>query len=337
MSHDPDTASARAMEPGDRCATPLTVSAQPACGPALGHFAWGADEPVTTGALRTGQRWLGGDFRAEYWHAAPVVERSANGALAWSASGGLVMVSQARTLAPDTDARAATEAMYRELLTLLRARGYPYLLRVWNLIPQLNAGSGDAERYRRFCVGRDAALQATGLAPSDLGAATAVGSQGRQLLIHALGARHPGVAIENPRQVSAYRYPRAYGPSRPAFARALALPRSACGWALMVSGTASIVGHESQHPDDLSAQVEEMRCNVETLLRAAAEQLAAPGLAQLHRASLVRVYVRRAGDWPAVAAQLRAAWPGVPLAGLEAEICRRELLVEVEVFHPEAA
>ncbi|MNR56759.1 hypothetical protein D3C85_1774000 [compost metagenome] len=49
--------------------------------------------------------------------------------------------------------------------------------------------------------------------------------------------------------------------------------------------------------------------------------------------SVLKVYVRRAEDLPAVAAQM-AALPGAPAyVVLHAEVCRAELLVEIEGLH----
>jgi len=332
MTSDSGSVPASTPRPDTPLRVRLAVTPEAGGGPALARFPFDA-AGGGAGDLATDQRWLGGDYSREYWHAGPVVERGEGDGLQWSASAELLLVSLAVANSGDADPAAASEDGYRRLIACARRLGYPQFLRIWNFIPQINHGRGDDERYRRFCVGRTAALQAAGLASSELGAATAVGIHGHHLHLHALAGRGPGVAIENPRQVSAYRYPRAYGPSRPAFARALALPLEPEGAALMVSGTASIVGHESRHPRALEPQIDEMQRNVETLVEAAAARLERPGLARLGGNTLVRVYVRRSADWPLIAERLRTAWPRVHLVGLEAEICRRELLVEVELFH----
>ena len=61
-------------------------------------------------------------------------------------------------------------------------------------------------------------------------------------------ATRPAARVENPRQVSAWRYPRQYGRTPPSFARAMMLPAQD---ALAISGTAAVVGHASAHHDDL--------------------------------------------------------------------------------------
>ena len=121
--------------------------------------------------------------------------------------------------------------------------------------------------------------------------------------------------IENPRQVSAYRYPREHGPASPSFSRAALGPDHT----LFVSGTASIVGHVSRHHSDPLAQLDETLRNLQAL-NALPES----------RSDLLKVYVRD----PVHAALIRQrllAWsaPQQTLL-LSADICRRELLLEIE-------
>jgi len=139
---------------------------------------------------------------------------------------------------------------------------YRHLQRIWNYLDDINTGAGDDERYRVFCSGRSAGLTALGL--ERFPAATAIGRRdgSHRLQVYWLAARSAGLALENPRQVSAYRYPRRYGPVAPGFSRAMLAP----GIGLLISGTASVVGHASHHPGDLVAQLEETVNNLQTVL-----------------------------------------------------------------------
>src|SRR4029453_9385002 len=85
--------------------------------------------------------------------------------------------------------------------------------------------------------------------------ATCVGHQRTTHILQVfwLAGKVPGTSLENPRQVSAYHYPRVHGPTSPTFARALIAPDQTG----LISGTASIVGHASQHHDDPMEQLEE--------------------------------------------------------------------------------
>jgi chorismate lyase/3-hydroxybenzoate synthase len=127
--------------------------------------------------------------------------------------------------------------------------------------------------------------------------------------------------VENPRQVSAWRYPRQYGRTAPSFARAMILPARD---ALAISGTAAVVGHASAHQDDLDAQLEETLTNLEALLASA-------GMAAgFDTHSPLKTYVRHAADAPRVRAFLQRRLPGVPVLLLHGDICRSELLVEID-------
>jgi chorismate lyase/3-hydroxybenzoate synthase len=232
---------------------------------------------------------------------------------------------------PDGGILHASAHAYAALVAFWRDSDYPHLLRIWNYFDAITLGEGDSERYRQFCVGR-----VQGLGDVDtrtLPAATAIGSRdGRRVLqVYWLAAREPGLPLENPRQVSAYRYPREYGPQSPTFARALLPPSPRVP--LLLSGTASIVGHASQHADSLRAQLDETLTNLDSLLGAARER--APMLSpHLDGTSRLKVYVRGAADADAVAAQLEARLgTRVPWLMLHADVCRRELLVEIEGMH----
>ncbi|MEX2575754.1 MAG: class I SAM-dependent methyltransferase, partial [Halofilum sp. (in: g-proteobacteria)] len=277
--------------------------------------------------------WLGGDLQHECWQAPEPIERGESEGLLWATADGLLMLSLTQPVPREADLAEPTRLAYRRLVQFAWEQGYPALLRLWNYVPHINAGSGDAERYRRFCVGRNIALEEESIAERELCAATAVGTHGERLLVHALAGRIPGIPVENPRQVSAYRYPRIYGPRSPSFARATALERPGGNQALLISGTASIVGHRSLHVGDAGAQLNETVCNLDTLLGEAAQQLDNPGLARFGERSLLRAYLRDRQWGPAVAQRLGEQWPAAHVAILEADICRSDLLVEIEAYH----
>ena len=266
----------------------------------------------------------------EVWRSAGPVATGREGAIRYSHDGAL-MFGVLEWEEPDGGILHASAHAYAALVAFWRDSDYPHLLRIWNYFDAITLGEGDSERYRQFCVGR-----VQGLGDVDtrtLPAATAIGSRdGRRVLqVYWLAAREPGLPLENPRQVSAYRYPREYGPQSPTFARALLPPSPRVP--LLLSGTASIVGHASQHADSLRAQLDETLTNLDSLLGAARER--APTLSpHLDGTSRLKVYVRDATDADAVAAQLEAGLgTRVPWLMLHADVCRRELLVEIEGMH----
>jgi chorismate lyase / 3-hydroxybenzoate synthase len=219
---------------------------------------------------------------------------------------------------------------YRRLLVQVRALGYPHLLRVWNYFPHITRESGGLERYQRFCAGRHQAL-AEDLSnfPRTLPAGTAVGTRSGPLNIHFLAARQPGTHVENPRQVSAYEYPRIYGPRSPSFARATLRP-SISGSHLLISGTASVVGHMSVHIGEPHTQTLEIIRNLNALL-AQIEQLHGVARGEWYGQVLFKIYIRHLEHFAIIRDILKEQLPShTQVLYLQGEMCRSELLVEIE-------
>jgi len=226
--------------------------------------------------------------------------------------------------------QVATEQAYREICATLDALGYPHLLRVWNYLPDINRDTHGIERYRQFNRARQHALSACGRAlGGDVPAASALGAaSGSPLVVYFLAGRTAPAFIENPRQTSSYRYPRQYGSHRPAFSRATLL-RQRDRLTLFISGTASIVGHRSIHVGDSAAQTRETLTNIAALLEEAnrVERAARFSLGSL----ACKVYVRRPADLSSIRAELtKALEPSSRVIYLQADICRQDLLVEIE-------
>jgi len=281
-------------------------------------------------AAACGLDWLGGDLADESWCTGQEVRTGRLENIVWRRAGHLLLLALEQQDDPAMDPCERVDSAYDRLLAAASALDCPRMLRTWNYLPGINAGDGDRERYRRFCLGRGAALERAGYGNRELCAGTAIGSDEPRLRIYLLCASEAGMNIENPRQVSAYRYPRQYGPRSPSFARATAISGLDDSVVLMISGTASVVGHRSVHQNDTRAQLAEIICNLDSLLDESARRLGRAGLRDFSADSLLRVYVRRADDWTGVERQVRRRWPDVRLAGLRGDICRADLLVEVE-------
>ncbi len=224
---------------------------------------------------------------------------------------------------------AAAEYAYRAIQDFNARSTFPCLLRMWNYLDAINEGDGDDERYRRFCVGRARGFGQ--IAAENYPAASALGHQRRtgQLQVYWLAGRNPGLQLENPRQLSAYRYPRIHGSVSPSFARACLLP----GGPLLISGTASIVGHASLHAGNVQAQLQETLNNLDALIISATQH--APHLPRhLGRSSRLKIYVRNPGHAAEIAACLRTRYGAqLQFLMLAADICRRELLLEIDCAH----
>jgi chorismate lyase/3-hydroxybenzoate synthase len=242
------------------------------------------------------------------------------------AENGIVLFGQLHVAdAALDDIDAASFEVYARIERFLQRRGFGHTLRIWNFLSDITGGSGDAERYRQFALGRHRALSLKDGFERDLPAATAIGTRGDGLRIWFIAGNAPGLQIENPRQISAFRYPRQYGPRSPSFSRAKLL-RWRDGDELLVSGTASIVGHETVHAGSTLAQLDEAFANVDALLDAAAPDTRL-------QPELVKLYLRHPADLPAVQARLAARYgDAVPSMILHGDVSREALDVEIEAI-----
>ena len=264
-----------------------------------------------------------GDPVVEVWRTDGVVRHGRSGQVRWSSDGnyGCFSIEIAEPAADDI--AAAAEHAYRDLIQAICASKTPHVLRLWNYFDAINLGDGDGERYRRFCVGRVRGMD--GFWRDAFPAATAIGRRDgvRALQVYALAARSAGVPVENPRQVNAWLYPREFGPTAPTFARGMATPAGQ----LLISGTAAVVGSASRHEDDVAAQLDETLMNIASLIGTASSGATKkPGAG-----SLLKVYVRDPTDAALIASKLRGTLGELEgLLILNGDICRRELLVEID-------
>ena len=229
--------------------------------------------------------------------------------------------------------QAASRQAYADLFAVLAESSSPHLLRLWNHFPDMNLETGGIERYRQFNAGRQQAFTEAGRSAFEgAPAACALGTEGGPLRVYFLAGAHAPLALENPRQVSAYRYPDSYGPRSPTFSRAALVDTGGRSQMLFISGTASIIGHETVHLGDVRRQTEESLANIAAVLHVAASRA---GVAVPVQGLSCTIYLRHAGDL-AVVREVFERHVGVHSAAareavyLRADICRAGLLVEIE-------
>ncbi len=180
--------------------------------------------------------------------------------------------------------------------------------------------------------------------PRGYPAATGIGQRAGGVLIEFV-AVSPDSAVRilplsNPRQTDAHRYseqvlvgqPVTGAPvkSPPKFERAKIVAGGSSG-IVYVSGTAAVVGEKSAARQDVASQTRTTLANIAVLtgdinLRRAGLRRppAAGGL------SFLRAYVKRAADIPRVRKVCEEALGPIPALYVQADICREELLVEIE-------
>lgn len=272
----------------------------------------------------------------EIWRLASPCVHGASEGITWRRAGdilfGVIDLDEAQfaAMADRPPLQAASEEAYHRIFRLLDTQKLPHLWRIWNYMSDINAETHGLERYRQFNIGRQNAFiahhrSATGNMP----AACALGLASGPLSIAFLAGAIPAVPIENPRQVSACDYPAEYGPRAPIFSRA-ALVHPPGQEILFISGTASIVGYRTIHPDDVAGQCSEALGNIAAVV---AEANRAARSRPFALDELVyRVYVRRAADFPVIRDTLASSVGGADVLYVQADICRADLLLEIEAM-----
>lgn len=211
--------------------------------------------------------------------------------------------------------------------------GGEQIVRFWNVLPCINELIEGVEFYRifngsRYQVFKDNPIFKVKKYP----AATAIGSKDDEILVFALISNHLYRNFENDKQISAYKYSVKYGKKPPCFSRATAIfGQQQVPENVFISGTASIVGEDSCHNHNLRLQCTESVRNINTLI-----QCIHANTVEQFNANLdydFTVYYRNAEDCESVNNTLNALLPNnSKVEFIQADICRKELLVEIEAF-----
>ena len=216
------------------------------------------------------------------------------------------------------------------------------LVRQWNYIPEIVGGGfvdneKKAQNYQEFNDVRADYYSTEGL-DQNFPAATGIGVSGGGVCIEfiaiAPGERLKIFSLHNPHQSDAHKY----SSSKLIGKNATMTPRFERGKMVFcdgkghiwVSGTAAIKGEESIEGDVIEQTA--VTCdNIELLI--SQENLIQSGLpdeAYIINPLYIRGYVKSHIDGPLVKAFLVKKYPGALVHVLEADVCRKELLVEVE-------
>lgn len=318
------------------------------CARLLGEH-YGHNLPVTTfvlqppccGAALAMEAWALGGPSIRVKRFAPNLMAVEYDGLRWVYCGG---IQSAQPEGPVHE--QALNALERLRMALKRAGcGFESVVRTWFYLGGITGRERRTQRYKELNRARTdfyrpiqfyrSLLQepnGRGVYP----ASTGIGTAGNGLVVGctALQTQRGDVSLltlENPQQTPAYQYHARYSPQSPKFSRALALltPGYVMTW---VSGTASIVDSESQHTGDIEKQTEQTIDNIEKLI--APENFRSRGVpgagASLQQMAKLRVYIKRHVDYAKCREVCERRFGAVPTIYAVADVCRPELLVEIE-------
>jgi enamine deaminase RidA (YjgF/YER057c/UK114 family) len=233
------------------------------------------------------------------------------------------------------DTAAQARDAFARMDAVLRDAGltFDHVVRQWNYIEGLleihAAACGSHQGYQAFNDVRTLAYGPSEF-PAGYPAATGIGQAAGGVVLEFLACDAPGdvtvVPFSNPRQVDAHRYSAGQlvgesledlpGKSTPKFERAKLVARED-EEVIFVSGTAAIVGERSVAPGDVAAQTRTTIDNIAALIGA-------------RKLSRLRAYVKRSEDVATVRTICEEAFGPIPALYVQADICRDDLLVELE-------
>ncbi len=242
---------------------------------------------------------------------------------------------------------ARSLSVFQKMGDLLKTGGFSVdqLVRTWIFQGHLVLPEGDSQRYKElnrartdFFYGKD--FLKPYLPPEYTGAvypaSTGIGADDVDVVMSccAISTKRKDVVavpLENPQQTSAFDYGAVYSPQSPKFARAAAVAfDDSC--LIFVSGTASITNSESRFIEDPEGQTNLTLDNIAALIDGKnLERHGIRGFAcGLNNLESVRVYVKRPTEFERIRNVCRERLGDIPILYTIADVCRPELLVEIE-------
>jgi enamine deaminase RidA (YjgF/YER057c/UK114 family) len=245
---------------------------------------------------------------------------------------------------PD-DTKKAAESAFEIMTGLLASESMSLdnLVRQWNYIGNILTVKNAVQNYQAFNEVRNEYYTKFRKIPG-YPAATGVGMKHGGVILD-FCAVVPGKslqirAVDNPNQVNAYNYGQQVlvGKGKegnsvkhaPQFERAL-LMADKNDVILHISGTASIIGQKTMGKGDIGEQTIVTLENIKKLIDTDRLNQLIPGSFPYHgRYSLFRVYIKKQEDFGIVMKICSEHFPHLPAIYIEADICRDDLLMEIE-------
>ncbi len=232
-----------------------------------------------------------------------------------------------------------SENTFADLEKLLDQAGMKMknIIRQWNYLEDILGFDGDEQRYQEFNNVRSK-YYANAFLETGYPAATGIGMNRGGVIIEFIAVDSNEVIsqpVDNPGQISAHKYSEkvlvgqeCVIKTTPKFERARYL-QNQDKKLILISGTASIIGEKTMGVDDPVLQTEVTIENIKRLysgevLKAISENGLQPKYGH------ARVYVKYRKDFAAIKRTFKKHYGNLPVVYIIADICRNDLLVEIE-------
>ena len=197
------------------------------------------------------------------------------------------------------------------------------IVKIWHYLPQLlKKYSNQKTNYSVLCEARENVYKSY-YKDFNYPTATVIGIEEDKVLIYFLASACKSYdAIENKRQISSYNYPQTIFSEKPMFSRAVKFtPSDFSEQKIVISGTASIKGYKSMHELEVIDQLNESIKNYKTFINT-----------ENNSSNISRVYLSKSqgNKIREIEELLNKKFLSKKYIILEGDICRKELLVEIE-------
>ncbi len=237
----------------------------------------------------------------------------------------------------DTYTQAAD--VFGRIYSVMMREGFALsaIVRQWNYVENITTMTGARQNYQMFNDARSE-FYAKGCWGGGFPAATGIGTSAGGVMVElnaVAGVTIESVALDNPLQVAAHCYSKQVlvgdgaaktaGPSTPKFERGRMLSEGGSSSLIYISGTAAIRGEHSLAGEDMESQTRATMENIEALV--SGENTGRSGKIDYR---MLRVYIKYPEQVEASRKYMEKAYPRVPTFYIHADICRDELLMEIE-------
>lgn len=243
------------------------------------------------------------------------------------------------------DTRIAAEKAFDIVVDILEREKMSVndIVRQWNYIGNILAVRNNYQNYQIFNEVRSEYYRKYRTAKG-YPAATGVGMMHGGVIIDfcALQPRKSVIIkpVDNPNQINAYEYGQQVLKGSadkwktikhpPQFERGLLISNYSHS-TLLISGTASIIGQETVSVGDIEKQTIVIIDNISKLTDPdrIGKIISIPSVKE-KKYAILRAYIKRQSDFARVRHICERHFPGIPVSYIEADICRDDLLIEIE-------
>jgi len=240
----------------------------------------------------------------------------------------------------DASCKINSEHTFADLSNLLSQAkmGMSNIIRQWNYLENILGFDGEEQRYQEFNNVRskyygDAFLE------NGYPAATGIGMNRGGVIIEFVAVDSNEVVskpVDNPGQISAHKYSEkvlvgdeCVLKTTPKFERARYF-QVMDKKQILISGTASIIGEKTMGVDDPVMQTEVTIENIQRLYSDEILKSVSTNGALEPKYGHARVYVKHRKDFPEIRRTFKKHYGTLPVVYIIADICRNDLLVEIE-------